>query len=63
MGASLMLRALGDQAANQGKTVEQVRRERQGLYDLWLAEQASVEAEAAAGRLEMTRGTRPGAGG
>jgi hypothetical protein len=55
-------RALSDQAANQGKTVEQVRRERQGLYDQWLEEQARVEAEAAAGHLEMTRGTRPGAG-
>lgn len=55
-------RALSDQAANQGKTVEQVRRERQGLYDQWLEEQARVEAEAAADPLEMTRGTRPGAG-
>ena len=55
--------ALTEQAASQGKTVDQVRRERQALYDLWLSEQARAEVEAAAGRLEMTRGADPGAEG
>jgi hypothetical protein len=55
--------ALVEQAASQGKTVDQVRRERQALYDLWLSEQARAEVEAAAGRLEMTRGADPGAEG
>jgi N-acetylmuramoyl-L-alanine amidase len=56
-------RALAGEAARQGKTVEQVRRERQALYDVWLGEQARAEAEAAAGRLELTRGADPGAEG
>jgi hypothetical protein len=53
--------ALAEQAAREGRTVDEVRRDRQALYDSWLAEQSRVEAEAAAGRLETTRGARPGA--
>jgi hypothetical protein len=41
--------------------VDEVRRERQGLYDLWLAEQSRAEAEAA--RLDMTLRAAPGAEG
>jgi N-acetylmuramoyl-L-alanine amidase-like protein len=36
---------LAEQAAIRGTTVEQVRRERQDLYDRWLAEQVRDEAE------------------
>lgn len=54
-------RALFAAAARQGKTVDEVRRERQGLYDLWLAEQSRAEAEAA--RLDMTLRAAPGAEG
>jgi hypothetical protein len=54
-------RALADEAARDGKTVDQVRRERQGLYDRWLGEQSQADVETAAGRLDTTRGPRPGA--
>jgi hypothetical protein len=53
-------RALFDEAARQGKTLDQVRRERQGLYDRWLGEQTQADVEAAAGN-HTTRGARPGA--
>ena len=56
-------RALAGQAASQGKTVDQVRRERQDLYDRWLLEQSRADTEAAAGLMDMTRGTDPGADG
>jgi hypothetical protein len=36
---------LAEEAAIRGTTVEEVRRERQGLYDRWLAEQVRDEAE------------------
>jgi hypothetical protein len=54
-------RALADEAARQDKTVEQVRRERQELYDRWLGEQSQADVEAAAGGDNTTRGARPGA--
>ena len=54
-------RALLHEAVRQGKTVDEVRRERQGLYDRWLGEQSQADVETAAGRLETTRGPRPGA--
>jgi hypothetical protein len=41
-------RALETQAISQGTTVDQVRRERQQLYDRWLFEQSRADVEAAA---------------
>jgi hypothetical protein len=37
-------RALADEAARQGRTVDQVRIERQALFHLWLGDQARAEA-------------------
>ena len=48
-------RALADQAASQGKTVDEVRRERQGLYDQWLLEQSRADTEATAVRDDQLR--------
>ena len=49
-------RALSDEARSQGRTVDEVRRERQALFDRWLGEQGRVDAEAdAAARAQERR--------
>ena len=55
-------RALASEAQSQGKTVDELRRQRQGLYDRWLADQARDEEARASSRADRapTRGPRGG---
>jgi hypothetical protein len=48
-------RVLAAAATDRSKTVEQVRRERQALYDTWLAEQTKDQERAAAERTKAPR--------
>jgi len=45
-------RILTGEASAQGRTVDEIRRERQGLYDLWVAEQARDQEAAAPARAD-----------
>ncbi|HWX25069.1 MAG TPA: peptidoglycan recognition family protein, partial [Vicinamibacteria bacterium] len=45
-------RSLAAEASRQGKTVDELRRERQGLYDRWLSEQARDEEAFASSRAD-----------
>ena len=49
---------LAEEAAIRGTTVEQVRRERQDLYDRWLAEQVRDEDAERGGRTTPARSAR-----
>lgn len=46
-------RILSEEARRQGRSLEDVRSERQRLYDRWVAEQAREEAEGAASRAQQ----------
>ncbi|HVR70601.1 MAG TPA: peptidoglycan recognition family protein [Vicinamibacteria bacterium] len=52
-------RALAREAARRGQTVDEVRRERQGLYDRWLTEQSRAETATAA-RDDPAASRKPG---
>jgi len=45
-------RALAEEAAKAGRSVDDLRRERQQLYDRWLSEQSQADEATASGRLE-----------
>jgi hypothetical protein len=45
-------RALAEEAAKAGRNVEDLRRERQQLYDRWLSEQSQADEATASGRAE-----------
>jgi len=45
-------RALSEEAARAGRSLEDLRRERQQLYDRWLGEQSQAEEATASGRAE-----------
>jgi hypothetical protein len=52
---------LQDEASRRGTTLDEIRRERQGVYDRWLAEQVRDEdAERASGRTRSARTTTSG---
>jgi hypothetical protein len=52
---------LQDEASRRGTTLDEVRRERQGIYDRWLAEQVRDEdAERAGGQTRSARTTTSG---
>jgi hypothetical protein len=55
-------RTLDQEAARQGKTVDEVRAERQGLYDRWLSEQLRDEEARAPSRADRSP-TRPRSNG
>ena len=46
-------RILSEEANRQGRSLDEVRSERQRLYDRWVAEQAREEAEGAASRAQQ----------
>jgi hypothetical protein len=46
-------RMLSEEASRQGRTVDEVRSQRQRLYDQWVAEQARDEADGAASRAQQ----------
>jgi hypothetical protein len=52
-------RGLAEEAAKAGRTVEDLRRERQQLYDRWMSEQSQADEATASGRTEPA----PPAGG
>jgi hypothetical protein len=53
---------LSAEAARQGRSVEEIRLERQALYDRWIEEQARDEASVAPGRAEKVRARGPQGG-
>jgi hypothetical protein len=60
-GVGAAERALATDAGRQGRTVEQIRRERQALYDRWLEEQTrDQEAVTSTARTEQAQGRGPG---
>jgi hypothetical protein len=55
-------RILTEEASRQGRSLDEVRRERQRLFDRWVAEQAQGEAEGAASRAEQWPATNESGG-
>jgi hypothetical protein len=55
--------ALAEEASRQGKTIEEVRRDKQALYDQWLAEQTQDEKDAASQSKDRVAARSLGSGG
>jgi hypothetical protein len=51
-------RALSGEASAQGRTVDEIRLERQGLYDRWVSEQARDQEASAPARTERAAAAR-----